>query len=156
MYYRGLITLLSLLLLASTLAHAEGSSSFPGVKKLMNAQEYSAAGLDKLSAEEIKALNTWLIRYTAGDAQILVSTDEEVREADRSQEILSSIKPPFKGWTGETVFTLENGQVWQQRRRGNYFHSGSDTRVRITKNFMGFYKLTLLDSGKSIQVSRLR
>jgi hypothetical protein len=146
---------------------AAETSTFPGVQRLMSDQEFADSGLDKLSPQEIKALNQWLIRYTAGEAQVLVTTDEEVKAqvlvttdeevkaADHSLEILSSIVPPFKGWSGDTVFKLENGQVWQQRRRGNYFYAGSDTRVSITKNFMGFHKLTVLESGKSVQVNRL-
>ncbi|MCZ6829005.1 MAG: hypothetical protein O7F73_05370 [Gammaproteobacteria bacterium] len=140
---------------AAGAATAAETSTFPGVQKLMSEQEFSASGLHKLSPEEIRALNQWLIRYTAGEAQILITTDEEVMEADRNQEILSSVKQPFRGWSGNTVFRLENGQVWQQRRRGNYYHNGADTRVSITKNFMGFYKMTLLGSGKSVQVTRL-
>eukprot|EP00494_Astrolonche_serrata_P017904 UN18094 len=106
-------------------SRADETSTFPGVQRLMSDQEYSDSGLDKLSPEEIRALNQWLIRYTAGEAQVLVTTNEEVKEADRSLEILSSIVSPFKGWSGDTVFRLENGQVWQQRRRGNYFYDGS-------------------------------
>jgi hypothetical protein len=148
-----MVSLFLFLLPGIPLTSAE-ESTFPGVQKLMNEREFSAAGLEKLSPQEIKALNQWLISYTAGEAQVLVTTDEEVMEAERTQEILSSIKQPFSGWRGDTVFRLENGQVWQQRRRGNYHHNGSDTRVRITKNFMGFYKMTLLDSGKAVQVTR--
>ena len=143
------------MVIGTCLAYAAEESTFPGVQKLMSEQEFSASGLDKLSPAEIKALNQWLIRYTAGEAQVLISTDEEVKEADRNQEILSSIKQPFRGWSGNTVFRLENGQVWRQRRRGNYFHDSSDTRVSISKNYMGFYKMTILDSGKAVQVERL-
>lgn len=141
--------------LPGTIVAAE-TSTFPGVQRLMSEKEFSDSGLDKLSPQEIKALNQWLIRYTVGDAQVLITTDEEVKEADRSQEILSSVLQPFRGWSGNTVFKLENGQVWQQRRRGNYFYDGSDTRVSITKNFVGFHKMTVLESGKSVQVNRLK
>ncbi len=150
-----LLTLLIVAIFNAAEAAAAEESTFPGVQKLMSEQEFSASGLEKLSPEEIRALNQWLIRYTAGEAQVLITTDEEVIEADRNQEILSSIKEPFRGWSGSTVFRLENGQVWKQRRRGNYFHDGSDTRVSITKTFMGFYKMTLVGSGKSVQVTRL-
>ena len=134
---------------------AAGAETFPGVQTLMSAEEFEASGLDKLSPEEIKALNQWLVRYTAGDAQVLVDTVEEIKEVERTQEIFASVEGDFEGWTGNTVIRLDNGQVWKQRRRGNYFHKGDDNRVRITKNFMGFYKLEMVSSGKSVQVERI-
>ena len=49
---------------------------------------------------------------------------------------------------------LENGQRWRQRLDGRYFYSGPpQPRVRITRNFLGFYKLTLIDKGRGIGVS---
>ena len=150
-----LIAALCSLLLGTTTWAATGDS-FPGIEALMTAEEYSAAGIGKLTTEERAALNRWLIRYTAEDSQVFLNSDEQVLEAVKEQEVLSSIVPPFKGWSGKTVFRLENGQVWEQRRRGNYVHTSGSTEVRITKNFMGFYRMELLESGKSVQVQRLK
>jgi hypothetical protein len=152
-----LFRLFALSLIAwSSLATAEREGSFPGIEALMTPEEYRAAGMDKLSEAEREALNRFLIRYTAEDSEVMRNTDEEVIEAVEVQEILSAVKPPFKGWSGETVFQLENGQVWQQRRRGNYRHTGDDTRVRITRNFLGFHRLEVLSTGKAVQVKRLK
>lgn len=136
-------------------ASPQDGKSFPGVESLMTAEEYKASGMDRLTPAQREALNQFLIRYTAEDSEVLRNTDEEVIKAVEEQEVLSSIKKPFKGWSGDTVFRLENGQVWQQRRRGNYKHMGDDTRVRITKNFMGFHRMEMLESGKSVQVKRI-
>jgi hypothetical protein len=144
------------LALASPPLLAQDDASFPGIEALMTAQEYEAAGIDKLTDTEREALNHWLIRYTVEDSKVLLRTDEEVKKAAQEQEILASIQPPFKGWSGDTIFTLDNGQVWQQRRGGNYHHVGTSTRVRISKNLMGFYRLELLENGKSVQVKRLK
>lgn len=122
----------------------------------MTAKEYQAAGIAKLSAEEREALNRWLVRFTAEDSEVLRNTDAAVIEAAYEQDTLSSIEPPFKGWSGDTIFKLANGQVWQQRRRGNFAFPGGSTEVRITKNFMGFYRMEMTASGKSVQVVRLR
>lgn len=122
----------------------------------MTAEEYQEAGLDKLGPGERDALNRWLIRYTAEDSQLLRVTDEEVIKAAEEQEIISVIQPPFDGWTGNTVFKLENGQVWQQRRRGNYIYRGSSPQVKISKNIMGFFRMELVENGKSVQVKRLK
>jgi hypothetical protein len=145
--------LLAALLAAPTLSDQE---QFPGVEALMTEKEFDAAGLDKLSTEERAALNDWLIRYTVGEAQVLAVTNEEVQQADQEQEIVSTLLLPFSGWSGDTRFRLENEQVWQQRRAGHYAHHGEDLRVRITKNFMGNYKMTLIGNNKAVQVFRFK
>lgn len=144
------------LLLLSAVIQAQERNSFPGVEALMTAEEYRAAGLEKLNATEREALNDWLIRYTAEDSQVLFNSDEDVKKATREQEIVSVIQQPFSGWSGDTVFTLANGQVWQQRRQGNYPYRGSNPEVRITKNMLGFYTMELVENGKAVLVKRLK
>ena len=148
-------SLLCTLLLASFTVAAQGGSSFPGVEALMTPEEYRAAGLEKLTPAEREALNSFLIRYTAEESQVLLNSDAEVKKAVEEQEIVSVIQQPFKGWSGDTVFRLENGQVWQQRQRGNYPYRGTNPEVRITKNFMGFYRMELTENGKAVAVKRL-
>jgi hypothetical protein len=149
-------SLLCTLLLASYAVVAQDGSSFPGVEALMTPEEYRAAGLEKLTPGEREALNSFLIRYTAEDSQVLFNSDAEVKKAADEQEIVSVIQQPFKGWSGDTVFRLENGQVWQQRQRGNYPYRGTNPEVRITKNFMGFYRMELTENGKAVAVKRLK
>jgi len=69
-------------------------------------------------------------------------------------DIESGIKGPFTGWDGKTVFELENGQVYQQRRQGKWRTSITDPRVRIRKNFLGMFEMEI--DGHSIGVKRLR
>lgn len=148
--------LCAILLLVRPLTGAAQDTTFPGIEALMTPQEFKAAGLDKLSPAEREALNGFLIRYTAEDSQVLLNTDEEVKKAVEEQEIVSVIQQPFSGWTGDTIFRLENGQVWQQRHGGNYPYRGSHPQVRITKNFMGFYRMELVENGKAVGVKRLK
>ena len=62
----------------------------------------------------------------------------------------------FKGWTGKTVFRLDNGQVWRQRSASTYRHNGSDMRVRFEQNWMGGWEMEVLSSGKSVLVKKVR
>lgn len=146
----------AILLLASSALHAGEGGSFPGIEQLMTPEEYRAAGLQKLTPAEREALDRFLVRYTAEDSQVLFNNDEEVKKAVDEQVIVSVIQPPFNGWSGDTVFRLENGQVWQQRLGGNYPYRGSNPEVRITKNFMGFYRMELTENGKAVAVKRLK
>ena len=151
--YKPLIIMAFMCLSISALAADE---AFPGVEKLMTAEEYEASGLDKLQPEERKALNAWLIKFTATEAQALLDTSEEVKEVQAEHVITANIKQPFDGWDGKTVFYLDNGQVWRQRLDGRVAYNGEDTAVEIKQNFLGFYKMRHLASGRSVGVSRIK
>jgi hypothetical protein len=71
-------------------------------------------------------------------------------------EINTRVLLPFTGWTGRTIFTMENGQVWQQRMDGNYTFKGTDTRVVITRGTFGLDRMRLVESGRWIGVKRIR
>jgi len=149
----GLLRLL-FVLLAGAGGQVLADEDFPGVRKLMSEEEFRASGLSRLSQEELKALNAWLIRYTAGEATVLQDSSEAVREAKEAFAIESRISGDFTGWTGKTFFKLENGQLWQQRLNGKYQYRGpANPAVRIDRNWLGFYRLTLVETGRSVGVS---
>lgn len=142
------------LLLAAGIAGAQ-DKDFPGVGKLMTEEDFRAAGLHKLEPGEIEALNRWLVSYTAGEAQTLRNTSEEVQQAEQDIRIEAKIKGDFRGWSGDTLFSLDNGQVWRQRLDGRFAYNGEAREVVIEKNFFGYYRLTHVATGASIGVSRV-
>ena len=62
----------------------------------------------------------------------------------------------FTGWSGKTIFKLDNGQVWRQRSSANYRHRGSDRRVKFKKNWMGGWEMTVVSSGKTVLVRKVQ
>lgn len=132
------------------------ADTFPGVEKLMSAEQFEAAGLHKLTPTEREALDRWLLSYTAEEAPEMLRSNPEVRAAEEAIRIEARVKQPFNGWTGDTIFYLDNGQVWRQRLKGRYFHRGDDTAVVIEKNLLGYFKMTVVDSNKSVGVTRVR
>ena len=62
----------------------------------------------------------------------------------------------FTGWSGKTVFRLDDGQVWQQRSAANYRHRGTDMRVKFKKNWMGGWEMTVVSSGKTVLVRKVQ
>jgi len=147
-----------LILAALLLAGAAQAAEAPDVRRLMSPEEYRAAGLDRLDPAEIEALNAWLIRYTAGEAAVLRTSSPAVREETRKVEaelIRSRIAGPFEGWSGHTVFRLENGQVWQQRMGGVWSHHAEAPEVEIRKNLFGMWEMRLPESERQIGVKRL-
>ena len=120
-----------------SLTASAADKPFPGIEALMSEDEYRAAGIEKLSDAERAALNAWLISYTVGEAPVLRKNNPQVREAEKSITIEAAILQPFDGWTGNTVFSLDNGQKWRQRLDGRYSYNGDNTQVVIKKNFFG-------------------
>jgi hypothetical protein len=146
---------LLLTLLTSSYVCAQ-DSDFPGVRELMLPAEFEAAGLEKLTPGEMEALRQWLIRYTAEESPAIRRNSQAVKTAEINMAILADITGDFSGWSGETVFELDNGQVWRQRLRGRFNYPGSERAVEIRKNILGFYWMTHIASGKSVAVSRVK
>jgi hypothetical protein len=147
------------LLLGVVFAVTASADEAPDVRTLMTPEEFSAAGLGKLSPAEIEALNRWVIRYTAGEARIISVQSPVVREAIRQFDatgIRTRIVGEFTGWTGETVFRLENGQVWKQRLPGRWFYRASSPEVEIKKNMMGYWMLRVVDADRGIGVTQVK
>ncbi len=82
---------------------------------------------------------------------------EPVRDSDTpGNELHAQVVEPFRGWSGKTVFRLDNGQVWRQRIAGRYTYTGDDNRVVIRKNSWGFYEMTLVAEDRTVGVARVR
>ena len=73
-----------------------------------------------------------------------------------SAGIKSKIDGEFSGWNGSTRFPLKNGQIWGTRSTRRYNYSAIDPEVEITRNFLGIYRMRLVDTGKAINVRRIR
>jgi hypothetical protein len=144
-----LIGLLSGMLLANTTV---AQVTLP-IEHNMSVSERHATGLDNLSAEQLQALNTWLQLHGA-----VLSPPQATAplfgEPATFQDIVARIPGEFTGWDGNTLFNLDNGQVYQQRRPGRWDAKLSNPEVRIRKNLMGLLELEV--QGHSIGVRRLR
>ncbi len=127
----------------------------PDIRALMTEEEFAASGLSRLSDEEIEAINRWLIRYTAQDAEKMLDTSPAVQEID-NEAIRSSIDGQFNGWNGPTRFHLKNGQIWETRSTRVYSYSAIDPEVEITKNWMGIFRMRILETGQAINVRRVQ
>ena len=115
------------LLALSPLAWAQPATPLTAnVEQQMSADEFKAAGLDKLSAQELAALNAWLQNKVVQETTkaVEVAKEEgrkEVKEKNRgffdfgSDEVIqSNIVGEFKGFANGRKYTLANGQVWEQ------------------------------------------
>jgi hypothetical protein len=144
---------MSLAFAAST-ASGQQTPTAPLIDQLMNAEQLRASGLNKLSAAEMAALNTWLQRYTEAVFQFALSG--QAAATSRTQAVVESrIDGEFTGWEGETIFKLVNGQIWQQSSYAYKYVYKYSPKVLIYKSGVG-YKMQVEGVDGTISVTRLK
>lgn len=102
------------------------------LEQQMTAEEFRAAGLDKLSADELANLNRWLqgqvqqeaaavtgqaveqARAEGREQARLEAESEAVGRSGSRETIQSTIAGEFTGFGRGQRYALENGQVWEQ------------------------------------------
>lgn len=120
-------------------------------KQLMTPSEFKACGLEKLSAQELKRLDAWLQSYTVRVLEVLGETS-----AGSTPDVIEShIDGQFEGWDGETIFKLENGQIWQQSSYAYTYHYAYRPEVIIYKT-RGGWKMKVDGVDDTIYVKRLK
>ena len=126
------------------------------LQKQMSAEEFKAAGLEKLSAQELAALNAWLQgKVQQATASVLEQAREEGRQEvivknrgffdfGSNEPIESTLVGEFTGFGKGRKYTLENGQVWDQIDDARV--SGvrkQSPKVKITPGLMGVWYLQI-------------
>jgi hypothetical protein len=163
----------ALLVVVVTPARASFLSSLSPEKKqelgLAGLTPEQAAGVDaavegylqpQTAAVAKKAADTAVIEYRAKQEPVIVEqavTKAKQREAeDRVEKFSSKIIGRFSGWGGQTLFALDNGQVWQQTGSEVYsVNPVENPLVEIRRAPSGHHRLYLPD-GTWITVKRVR
>jgi hypothetical protein len=78
------------------------------------------------------------------------------RQSGSAQEIQSRYDGQFTGWSGNTLFRLENGQVWKQAQSGRVSARVAHPTVTIKRTALGSYRMNVEGLGESIRVERVR
>ncbi len=134
------ILLIALLALAPTAAAQEA------IEKQMTPDEFKAAGLDKLSAEELARLNAWLNRTIGTETEkAAVAAKKKVEDDNRgffnfgsTEPVVSKMTGEFRGFARGREYTLENGHVWKQVDDASLAGVRLSTpEVRITPSLVG-------------------
>lgn len=152
----------AVLALSLVLALPVAAAEFSSLEERMSHAEFTAAGLDKLTPDELAALNAWLQRRTAGttpSAAAVTPAEDRTgfRDPVSSDGVVSRIAGEFAGWSGDTRFTLENGQVWQQAESGSMRGVSVDSpAVTIRPAFMGSWLMKVEGYNTQIRVRRIK
>ncbi|MFU8897066.1 MAG: hypothetical protein ACNA8J_11840 [Gammaproteobacteria bacterium] len=69
--------------------------------------------------------------------------------------ITARVVDGFTGWSGNTIFVLDNGQVWEQAATGRYEYAGPDREVVISRAILGTFMLSPEGLNRSVRVRRV-
>jgi hypothetical protein len=126
--YRNAL-MLSLLLILGSVAGVSMAQEDSGtsIQQMMTPEEFKAAGLDKLSSEELQKLDAWLQGYrqtTEKKAGEIAEKKASERTAKTKLDMLvSRVDGSFEGLKGRTVIKLEDGTAWRQANAEDRFRS---------------------------------
>lgn len=174
-------------------AAAANGNSTPDVRNYMSVNAYDQSGLASLSPAQLGALNAWFGQYLRTNPQASAASaaaplpaaapavaapvvappapqpaaasgaggfgmDSMAPEqnTEEPKRIESRIVGEFDGWNGNTVFKLENGQVWQQAATGYFTNVRLDNPPVVIKKLLFGYLLTLPGQGETVFVRRIK
>lgn len=139
------------------------------LQQQMSASEFKAAGLDKLSAGELAALNSWLQGKVE---QAAASVVEQAREEGRQEVIVknrgfldfgsnepirSTISGKFNGFGKGRNFVLDNGQQWEQTDDAQLSGASRQAaKVKITPGMMGVWYMQIEGFNTRAKVKRVK
>ncbi len=144
----------ALVFFASSSAWGQQTENTQSIEARMSPAEFKAAGLDKLNKAELQQLNNWI----NGVKTVYVEKRVEVEKPKESTEdINSQLAGEFNGWRGNTTFTLQNGQVWQQNDNSELYASKqSNPKVRVVYSSFSGWKLQVDGYNSWVKVKRVK
>ncbi len=143
----------------------------------LTTEEFESAGLQKLTPEELANLNALWNRQNEAEQppapassspaeapkakpsshDDLVGKEQVAVDVSKApKKIESRIVGTFNGWYGETVFHLENGQVWQQRITDVQKYSPTENPKVTVQKSLGGYRLRIDGYRQTCPVKRIK
>jgi hypothetical protein len=110
------------------------------LQQRMTPDEFKAAGLDKLSPQELQNLDGWLSGHGKVVTKVVDQSGKPVfyPTSEKSGPVQGHVQGAFAGFTGHTQLTLDNGQVWQQADSTQVSCMSSENpKLTIRRSLMG-------------------
>ncbi|MGB9475723.1 MAG: hypothetical protein WCE87_11715 [Candidatus Udaeobacter sp.] len=102
-------------------AYAAREEASGSIQEAMTPAEFKAAGLNKLSSEELQKLNAWLQGYREVAEKAAAKKATAVASRTKLDLLVSRVDGSFDGLTGRTIIRLEDGTVWKQANADDRF-----------------------------------
>jgi hypothetical protein len=147
---RALAFVFALATTALLLPASAQDAAAPGLRQRMSAADFRAAGLDKLSPEELARLDAWMnqtlgVETKKAADQASALTQNRIEQETRgffsfgsSEPIVSTLTGRFNGFARNRLYTLANGQQWRQIDDASLVGVRLDSpEVRINPSIIG-------------------
>ncbi len=139
------------------------------IEQFMSEEEMKKSGVSSLSPEQREALDLWLSGFTRRVMNVAEKHAQKAASAGNARSpvrsptstggcstaIESTISGDFNGWEGETVFKLDNGQIWQQSSYAYMYSYSYRPEVTIYQT-SGGCRMKVEDEDETIPVIRIK
>lgn len=127
------------------------------ILNLMSAEQFTAAGLSKLSPSELRALSGWVRAHSLHLAELArtAALNPEPAPSSNPGMMETRMAGDFTGWDGGTVFQFANGQLWRQSSFGTLHQFARSPKVTLVATGGG-WRMQVEGIPQSIYVRRLR
>ena len=159
MTLRSRYLILPLLLALPLLGMSAQAQQTAELQQRMSDSEFKAAGLDKLSPQELAHLDSWLASHGKVVTRVVSTSGKPVFYTDESKRrpINAHIVGHFGGWSGHNLVTLDNGQQWQQIGSDEPSCSASENpAVKIKPSLFGNWLMNVHGCNDTVHVRRQR
>lgn len=147
----------SVALLAPALAQA--ADQYVPLQRRMTPEEFKAAGLDKLSADELKNLDAWLSGHGKVVTKLVDQSGKPVfyPSSEKAGPVQDRIQGEFAGFNGHGEFTLDNGQVWKQADATRIAcMTSTHPKITIRRSLMGNWMAAVDGCNDTTSVTRVK
>jgi hypothetical protein len=133
------------------------AQQFSSLEERMSAADFRAAGLDRLTPQQLQFLDDWLriheqVKTVSASGNPVFYPDNQPRD-----KFTSHMVGHFSGWSGHNMFTLDNGQVWKQAESGAYSCPSVDNpTVTIKPMLLGSWLMYVQGCNQSVRVERVK
>jgi len=130
--------------------HAAPDEQMSGnIQDIMSSAEFRAAGLNKLSSEELQKLNAWLQGYREVTEKAATKKATAVAARTKLDLLVSRVDGQFNGLTGRTIIRLEDGTGWKQANADDRFRPRvTDRPAAVVIHGVFGYKMQIEGTGE--------
>lgn len=155
----------ALMLFALSFAATAGAQEFSSLEERMSDAEFRAAGLDRLSPEELASLNEWLRTRLTAQQAAAARSGEGFRASDGlfnddsmdRGDVESRYAGTFTGWSQGSVIKLENGQEWKINEPASFRVPPVESpMISIKPALLGSWLMKVEGYNRSVRVVRVR
>lgn len=130
------------------------------VDQVMTPEELRETGVAGLTKAQRQAFDSWLNRYTLRILNVASKPEQTPPNtvsgrSSCSPAIESTISGEIEGWDGETIFKLDNGQIWQQAEYDYTYFYAYRPDVTIYQTSAGC-RMKVEDETETVLVKRVK